>query len=515
MIGKGVLHSMFHPLIFRRRASSAAAVLIASTLAVAGAARAVETPDIDFTVEPRAQSVEITWSHPASSVISELTVIDSIWGGTARLELGGEFNEDCDLDIRLRSVRQVQNFRNPLVKAPTLSAPFTWQGTAQPSTSGEPDICARHTILIQAIDGGELLANGTASGAPIELRQTLDGSNVETLTIPAGFVPSEDSMPLPFGSQLMFSEGTIIAGQTFQVVQESREVRMAWDYVFVGGGEQDRISSSDPGEEELLFCRPGEWVDYKFGLQLRIVTDSMLVMDTVTDTTDVVFDTTGTDIDTTYITSERDTTFYQIDQFVPASSDTLGVHTVLFRKIDGYRLYRSDITNPNGFSVLDELLFCDSADVEFLAQPTMTYVDDGGVHNGFPYNYYVTAFDTLTSQEGSSANLVRNLIPRAQATNDMEQIRVVPNPYKRRAAWEVDGEKIEFTHLPDRATIQVYTVAGDLVNEWEHRGFDGDGSSTWDTKNQDGVLVVSGVYVFYIREAETGADRVGKFIIVR
>jgi hypothetical protein len=63
--------------------------------------------------------------------------------------------------------------------------------------------------------------------------------------------------------------------------------------------------------------------------------------------------------------------------------------------------------------------------------------------------------------------------------------------------------------------IQVYTVAGDLVNEWEHRGENGDGSSTWDTKNQDGVLVVSGVYVFYVRESTTGADRVGKFIIVR
>ncbi len=511
---------MFQPLISRRRVCSAAAVLIAQALAVAGTAWAVETPDIEFTVEPKAQSVEITWSHPASSVISELTVVDSIWGGTARLELGGEFNEDCDLDIRLRSVREVSRFRNPFVNPPSLqatnpSAPNYWGGTALPASSGEPDICARHTILIQALDSGELLANGTAGGAPIRLRRTLDGSSIDTLTIAGDFIPGTDALPLPFGSELTFSEGTIIAGNTFQVVQQSQEVRMAWDYVFVGGGEQDRISSSDPGETELIFCRPGEWVDYKFGLQLRIVTDSLFVMDTVIDTTDVVFDTTGTDIDTSYVTAERDTSYYEIDRFVPASSDTLGVYAVLFRKIDGYRIYRSDITNPNGFSVLDELLFCDSADVEFLSQSTMTYVDDEGVHNGFPYNYYITAFDTLTSQEGGSGNLRRNLIPRAEATNDMDQIRVVPNPYKRRAAWEVDGEKIEFTHLPERATIQVYTVAGDLVNEWEHRGEKGDGSSTWDTKNQDGVLVVSGVYVFYVRESTTGADRVGKFIIVR
>ena len=96
----------------------------------------------------------------------------------------------------------------------------------------------------------------------------------------------------------------------------------------------------------------------------------------------------------------------------------------------------------------------------------------------------------------------------------MNRISVVPNPYKRNAAWEDGSERIQFTHLPVRATIRVYTVGGDLVREWEHDDPSGGGNSDWNMRNENDDLVVSGVYIFYVKSA-AGAERVGKFIIVR
>jgi hypothetical protein len=149
-----------------------------------------------------------------------------------------------------------------------------------------------------------------------------------------------------------------------------------------------------------------------------------------------------------------------------------------------------------------------------LAQETMEFVDASGVHNGFPYVYYVTAFDTLTHSESPDSLRSGRVFPRKDSSEDMSRISVVPNPYKRNAAWEQGSEKIQFTNLPRRATLRIFTVGGDLVREWEHDDPSGGGNSDWDMKNVDGDLVVSGVYLFHVRSA-AGGEKVGKFIIVR
>jgi hypothetical protein len=429
--------------------------------------------------------VRVVWSHPANELISGLSVVDSAWGGTATLQVLGSYMGDCDMDIRLRTTNSADVFTNPFVDTVLFqpvnpSRPNYWTGTAVPYAGGEPEVCEDHNILFIALGSDSLTENGNASGAPL-LLEWQDIPDVDTIEVPAGFRAGIDSLPITSGVWAGLRPGSVVAGEKFTVVVRSRDIQLAWDYVLTGGSETERVSSSDPGETELTICHPGDVVPFRFGLSVTITVDT-------TDEGEILGN-------------------------VPSGGDTLGVISALWRKIDGYRVYRSDITNPERFVLLREFRFCDAADT-MLAQETMEFVDASGVHNGFPYVYYVTAFDTLTHSESPDSLRSGRVFPRKDSSEDMSRISVVPNPYKRNAAWEQGSEKIQFTNLPRRATLRIFTVGGDLVREWEHDDPSGGGNSDWDMKNVDGDLVVSGVYLFHVRSA-AGGEKVGKFIIVR
>ena len=102
---------------------------------------------------------------------------------------------------------------------------------------------------------------------------------------------------------------------------------------------------------------------------------------------------------------------------------------------------------------------------------------------------------------------------------DMKKIKVVPNPYIARNIWELtnDRSKLQFTNLPAKCTVKIYTLAGNLIKVLEHEdnnGVDG-GTCWWDpmlTMNQQ--QIASGVYLFHVDAPGIGTY-VGKFAVVR
>ena len=120
----------------------------------------------------------------------------------------------------------------------------------------------------------------------------------------------------------------------------------------------------------------------------------------------------------------------------------------------------------------------------------------------------------------------------AQALGAMDQIRVVPNPYRGASAFEVAnpfptgrGERqVRFTGLPPRATIRIFTVSGRLVRTLEH----GDGSSNdgftagqllngsepWDLLNTDQLEVSYGVYLYYVSAPGVG-EKTGTLALIK
>ena len=98
----------------------------------------------------------------------------------------------------------------------------------------------------------------------------------------------------------------------------------------------------------------------------------------------------------------------------------------------------------------------------------------------------------------------------------LDNIRVVPNPYYIRAAWDTDrfNQWVNFTHLPSECTIRVFTVSGLLIRTIQHESATASGTERWDLLTEEGMMCVSGLYVYQV-EAGDGKTKVGKFAIIR
>ena len=93
------------------------------------------------------------------------------------------------------------------------------------------------------------------------------------------------------------------------------------------------------------------------------------------------------------------------------------------------------------------------------------------------------------------------------------QVAVVPNPYRANEAWDLPGgHEVHFINLPARATIKIFTVAGDLVAKLEHDDAVHD-FQRWDLKNENGSEVASGIYLFRIEAGNFTFQN--RFVVVR
>ena len=112
--------------------------------------------------------------------------------------------------------------------------------------------------------------------------------------------------------------------------------------------------------------------------------------------------------------------------------------------------------------------------------------------------------------------------------DNLDQIAVVPNPYIAAASWERRnfqqsgrGErKLFFIHLPQQATIRIFTIAGQLVDVIEHdstvdddfAGFEG--AHPWDMRTSEGLDIAFGIYVYHV-EVDGVGQKVGKFAVIK
>ena len=103
-------------------------------------------------------------------------------------------------------------------------------------------------------------------------------------------------------------------------------------------------------------------------------------------------------------------------------------------------------------------------------------------------------------------------INAASASKELRNVKVVPNPYFARASWErVNApSKMYFTHLPDKCTLRIYTLAGDLVRSIEHAS--SEGAAAWDLLTESGRQAASGIYYYHIESAY--GETMGRFAIV-
>lgn len=234
----------------------------------------------------------------------------------------------------------------------------------------------------------------------------------------------------------------------------------------------------------------------------------------------------------------------------------------------GYRLYRSQLGDDlNGtISTSAQMIrewdlpesgagFGTGFDEIRLPEP-VTFPDDPveyhyrfdvtGMLSGWQYLFAVTAFDAGDGEspplESSiNANAVR-VFPGTAPNPDFRssepefKVGVYPNPYRVNAAW--DGgtpftRKIMFYNLPARAEVRVYTLAGEIVATLDHDAatYQGDirwfrdfasgerilpgGEHAWDLLSAANQNLSTGLYLFTVRDRESGHVQRGRFAIIR
>ncbi len=127
--------------------------------------------------------------------------------------------------------------------------------------------------------------------------------------------------------------------------------------------------------------------------------------------------------------------------------------------------------------------------------------------------------NTCPNLNNKLVNLAGPVEPTGGPRPDLEHVLVVPNPYRAREEWDLPGTHgIHFVNLPERATIKIYTVAGDLVRKLEHFGLDPASHTSrdfevWDLKNARGQDVASGIYMYRV-ESDLFAFQ-SRFIVIR
>ncbi|MBI5267735.1 MAG: hypothetical protein HY851_10930 [candidate division Zixibacteria bacterium] len=106
-------------------------------------------------------------------------------------------------------------------------------------------------------------------------------------------------------------------------------------------------------------------------------------------------------------------------------------------------------------------------------------------------------------------------VSATQASFDLRKIHALPDPYFGRYSAQVEnlnGESvIQFVNLPDKCTIRIYTLAGDLVRTLSHEGFTG--TEDWNILSSDQRQVSSGVYLYHV-ESPYG-ERMGRLAIIK
>ncbi len=177
---------------------------------------------------------------------------------------------------------------------------------------------------------------------------------------------------------------------------------------------------------------------------------------------------------------------------------------------------------------------------------TYKYTIDN-VLNGWQYALALTAFDTgdeLNNLESLESSRLANSFRVFAGTPANESIKssdpfVYPNPYYGGASWEgassfEEDRKLIFANLPERCVIRVFTVAGDLIDEFVHdqtytgndiRWFNtysdpektvfSGGEHAWDLLSADAQIIARGVYLFSVEDLDSGDIRKGKFVIIK
>ena len=219
--------------------------------------------------------------------------------------------------------------------------------------------------------------------------------------------------------------------------------------------------------------------------------------------------------------------------------------------IAGYRVYQSSVREIGPWTLLEDIPVGDpnpNTPNSSLNNGIYTYADTRSAA-GFEYWYAVTTYASGKSSWTNGISTMSNLskieqdrlklglesgkggesqrtplskvpfVPSTDAKDQLQDlVRVVPNPFRADDVHKYSGsDRVRFVNVPRKARINVFSLSGDLVAQFEHDGPDR-GEVNWRLLLNRSVTgpVSSGIYYFVVESlVSPGQTQSGTFVIIK
>ena len=109
-----------------------------------------------------------------------------------------------------------------------------------------------------------------------------------------------------------------------------------------------------------------------------------------------------------------------------------------------------------------------------------------------------------------AAGRVYRLFSPAGALENLDEVKVYPNPYKPNSG--LGHTQVTFTNIMNESIVKIYTLTGELVRTL--RDDLARGEINWDAANETGQKVASGLYIFLV-ESNNSKHKTGKLAIIK
>ena len=137
--------------------------------------------------------------------------------------------------------------------------------------------------------------------------------------------------------------------------------------------------------------------------------------------------------------------------------------------------------------------------------------------------YYIATDRPFKSNDIYQFQTIASTINVESASNALDEIRVVPNPYvvtntleplDRQNPRDRGPRRIYFDKLPNECTIRIYTTTGELVKVISHSAAFDNGQEFWDLTTKDNFPIAYGVYIYHVDAGELG-EKIGRLAVIK
>jgi len=191
---------------------------------------------------------------------------------------------------------------------------------------------------------------------------------------------------------------------------------------------------------------------------------------------------------------------------------------------DGYFSYSLLGIPPNVFRTGDVIYLFETVGGERVPTYVVRFDANEGDEPSVGDVFNVVTRKPFSSRDAFSFTTTSSLVDNDAAREQMDAIRVVPNPYVAAASWERPlpptvtsgrGERrVDFIHLPAGSRVRIFDVRGALIRELVHDSPIDDGTVTWDLRTRENLETAYGVYFYHVDAPGVG-ERTGRLALIK